>query len=345
MNITIKDKEQSQKEIQVIIPAEEMRAYADKAAKSLGGDIEVKGFRKGKAPLDVIKEHLGEERVWEQAAEDAFGTTYARAVKENNLAVISSPKVVVIKLAPNNEFIYKATVALFPNVVLPKIYDIARSIREKETREVVVAEKEIEHALDWLKKSRKVTDLTDEFAKEVGGFENIVALRKSIADGLKQEKKAKDMERVRLLILQEIAKQASLKIPQLLLDEERVKMMRELENRVGQMGLSMDDYFSHVKKTKEEIQKGWEVRAKERVEAGIILQAIAEQEEVRVSDEETEERVKHYIAHYPSTKDAERELGSADGLRSYVQGIIRNEKVFALLDGGGKATGVDKKDK
>ena len=179
----------------------------------------------------------------------------------------------------------------------------------------------------------------------MGGFEDVVALRKSIADGLKQEKKAKDIERVRLLILREIAKQASLEIPQLLLDEERVKMMRELENRVGQMGLSMDDYLSHVKKTKEEIQKGWEVQAKERVEAGIILQAIAEQEKVQVSDEETEERVKHYIAHYPSPKDAERELGGVEGLRSYVQGIIRNEKVFVLLDGGEKATGVDKKDK
>ena len=115
MEIVVKDKEQSQKEIHVTIPPEEMRVYADKAAESLGGDLEVKGFRKGKAPLEVIKEHLGEGRIWEQAAQDAFGSTYSRAVKENKLAVISSPQVAIIKLAPNNEFIYKATVAVFPN--------------------------------------------------------------------------------------------------------------------------------------------------------------------------------------------------------------------------------------
>jgi len=338
MNVIINDKEKSQKEIHVTISAPEMRVYADKAAKSLGSDLEVKGFRKGKAPLEVIKEHLGEERIWEQAAEDAFGTTYAKAVRENNLAVVSSPQVAVVKLAPNNEFIYKATVAIFPEVKLPGIYDIAKKIREKEAREVEISEKEIERAIEWLRNSRKkaevVPEVTDEFAKEVGGFPNVAALRKSIAQGLKQEKEAKEKERVRLLILQEIAKHSSLEIPQLLLDEERGKMMRELENRVGEMGLSMPDYLSHVKKTKEEIQEGWDVPAKERVEAGIILQSIADHEEVSVSDEEVEERVKHYLAHYPSPEEAEKVLGSGDGLRSYVRGILRNEKVFALLDKG-----------
>lgn len=332
MNIEIKDKEKSQKEIHVTISAEEMRSYADKAAKSLGADIELKGFRKGKAPLDVIKEHLGEERIWEQAAEDAFGTTYAKAVKESALSVITSPQVVVVKLAPNNEFVYKATVAIFPDVKLPNIYDIAKKIREKETREVVVSEEEMKRAFDWLKKSRKVTELTDEFAKEIGDFDSLDALSKNIKDGLIQEKTAKERERIHLLILQEIAKKSSLDIPQSLLDEEKGKMMRELESKVGQMGLSMEDYLSHVKKTKEEIQEGWGVQAKERVESGILLQSIADSEEVQVSDEEMEKRVKHYLAHYDSPKEAEKELGSAESLRAYVRGILRNEKVFELLD-------------
>lgn len=339
MIITIKDKEPSEKEIHVTIPAEEMREYADKAAKSLGGDLELKGFRKGKAPLEIIKEHLGEQRIWEQAAEDAFGTTYAQAVKEHGLAAVSAPQVTVEKLAPNNEFIYTAVVAIFPDVELPEIYKIAKKIREKEKREVEVSEKEMERALEWLKKSRKVEEINDEFAKEVGGFENVAALRKNIFEGLKQEKEAKEQERIRLLILQEIAKEASIKLPQSLLDEERGKMMRELENRVSQMGLSMEDYLTHVKKTKEEIQEGWDERAKERVEAGVILQAIGEQEKVQISEEEVEERVKHYLAHYPSPQEAEKELGSAKGLRSYVQGILRNEKVFALLDGAPPAAG------
>ena len=116
MQFTINNKEKSQKEIHATISKEEMEIYAKKATTFLGQGVEIKGFRRGKAPENIVKEYLGESKIWEKAAEDAFGEAYQRAVSDNSLQVVSSPAIEVLKLAPHNEFVFKAVVPVFPKI-------------------------------------------------------------------------------------------------------------------------------------------------------------------------------------------------------------------------------------
>lgn len=336
MESTIKDKEKSQKEISVTIPVDEMKEYAEKAVELLSKDVEAKGFRKGKAPKDIAEKYLGESKIWEQAAEDAFGHSYAEVVKEHQLQVISSPRVEVLKLAPGNEFTYRATVAILPEIKLPDISAVAKTIRKKEKREIELSDKEIDGALNWLVKSRSGTKLDDEFAKSVGDFKNVEELRKNVGDGLRREKEAKEKERIHLLILKEIAKKASLEISDILIDEEKTKMLRELEQRVEQMGLTLEEYEAQIKKSRKEIMEGWDDGAKDRVEAGLILRAIEEDHEIKVDDDELEKRVNQYLQHYKTPEEAEKALGDVGTFKSYVRGLIRNEKIFTLLDNNSK---------
>ncbi len=332
MDIIVKDKEKSQKEVHVTLSADEMKKYAESAIELLNKDVEVKGFRKGKAPKDIARKYLGETKIWEQAAEDAFGASYAEAVKEHQLQVISSPRVEVLKLAPGNEFTYRATVAVLPEIKLPDVFAIAKSIRKKEKREIELSDEEIDGALKWLVKSRNATKLDDEFAKSLGEFKNVEDLRKNIVNGLRSEKEAKEKERVHLLILKEIAEKSSLEISDILIDEERNKMLRELEQKVEQMGLTLEEYETQIKKSKKEIMEGWKDSARDRVEAGLVLQAIAEDQDIKVDDEEVEKRVNQYLSHYKTPKEAEKALGNVDMFKSYIRGIIRNQKIFELLD-------------
>lgn len=119
MNKTIKDLEKSQKEIFVTVSAEEMNSYAEKAMKKLAGEVELPGFRKGKAPLDLVKQKMNPMKTWEEAAHLAINDTYGKILEEEkSLHPLGQPQVEITKLAPENEMEYRLVFAVMPKVEL-----------------------------------------------------------------------------------------------------------------------------------------------------------------------------------------------------------------------------------
>jgi trigger factor len=154
MEIFVKDKSSFQKEIEVTISPMEMEPYVQRAIQKLGASLSLKGFRPGKAPLQVVKEAVGDAKIWEEAAEQAVQKSFFHACTENNLEIVSPPQVEVRKLAPGNELIYHATVEIVPHMQLSDWRGIAEQVRKKEQKEVQVEEKEVQDSLQWLADSR-----------------------------------------------------------------------------------------------------------------------------------------------------------------------------------------------
>jgi len=151
MKIGLKNLEKSQVEMEVEISPGEFQEFIDRAVFKLGENIEMKGFRKGRVPKEIIKEKIGTESLLTEAANLAVRSTYQRAVKEKNLEVISRPEVNILKMAEGNPFVYKAKFLVLPQVELPDYKKIASDVRKKE---VEVKDQELENVLKWLQKSR-----------------------------------------------------------------------------------------------------------------------------------------------------------------------------------------------
>jgi len=151
MRIGLKNLEKSQVEMKVEISSEEFQKFIDEAVFKLGENTEMKGFRKGKVPKEIIKEKIGAEGLLTEAANLAVRNSYQKAVKEKNLEVISKPEVSILKMAKGNPFVYKAKFSVLPQVELPNYRKIASDVKKKE---VEVKDQELENALKWLQKSR-----------------------------------------------------------------------------------------------------------------------------------------------------------------------------------------------
>ncbi|MDO8505323.1 MAG: trigger factor [bacterium] len=118
MQHIIKKLPKSTLEITVELTPEEMQSYLQKAATHLSQETTIPGFRPGKAPYDQIVARFGKGRVWEEAAQLAVPRAFGEIVQSQKLETIGSPSIDVIKLAPDNPFIFKATVALLPEITL-----------------------------------------------------------------------------------------------------------------------------------------------------------------------------------------------------------------------------------
>ena len=174
-------------------------------------------------------------------------------------------------------------------------------------------------------------ELSDEFAKNLGEFKDLEALKESIKDGLRHEKEHKEKDLWRLETLKEIAKKSEAQIPPILLEAEKEKMLAEMEQNLAQMGLQFEKYLEDIKKTKDELKKEWSAKAEERVMAALILRQIAQKENLQVSEEELEKEANVFLSRFQSAAQAEGQIDK-ERLKEYIKGSLLNEKAFRLLE-------------
>lgn len=166
MDIQVEDKENSKKELKVTIPLDDFEGYVDQAAQNLSQEMDIKGFRQGKAPRDVVENSVGKEKVWQEAARIAVEKTYPEALKKEDLFAISQPEVDFAQLAPGNDLVYKATFYTMPEFDLPEYKKIAKKVADEKTEEVDVEDKEVEETLERIQNSRATSKQVDREAKE-----------------------------------------------------------------------------------------------------------------------------------------------------------------------------------
>lgn len=127
----------------ITVSAEEMESHLKAAITHLAEHVEVPGFRPGKATHEALKNKLGEMAIYEEAVEQAVRVTFLETITANKIEPVGSPAIEVIKMAPGNEFIYTATVALMPIVEQLADYKTLKITKQK----VEVEDKEIDLAL------------------------------------------------------------------------------------------------------------------------------------------------------------------------------------------------------
>ncbi len=177
---------------------------------------------------------------------------------------------------------------------------------------------------------RQVPELTDEFVKKLGKFENVEAFKKNIADGMQMEKQLQEEDRIKVAILTELQKDINVDLPEVLIIRESDRMIEEIKYRISEMGMNFEDYLKQINKSEEDIRKDMRDEAKRKVLNALILREIINLEKITVSQEEIHEKTQQIINDLtyqnPNVKDIDMET-----LKGYSEEIIKNEKVFKFL--------------
>ncbi len=174
-------------------------------------------------------------------------------------------------------------------------------------------------------------ELNDAFAQTLGRFATLEELRTSVEEGLRREKEEKERERFRIAMLEDIAHKTEIPVPDVLIERELDTMFRELEKNLADTGVTPDAYYAHIKKTPESLRNDWRGDALRRVRFALVLRTLGETEHVSVSDEEVAQEARKLLTRYSSAEDAAKRLAPEEA-QEYTRGILRNEKVFALLE-------------
>lgn len=127
---------------------EDLQKYVDKAEDVLGGNLEVKGFRKGKVPKNLFKKYLDQGEVKALALEIAVEASLSDIIKNNSLDVLDTSQLSIEKNDPN-QFKYSILLDLFPRVELADLSNI-----KVKRQDLKVEEKEVDDAVEVIKNLR-----------------------------------------------------------------------------------------------------------------------------------------------------------------------------------------------
>ena len=141
MSVTVENLEKNMAKLTIEIPVEEVAKAEQRAYNKSKHQINVPGFRKGKAPRNIVEKLYGADIFMEDAVNDLLPTAYEEAVKESGLEIVSRPQIDYVQVEHGQPLIVTATVAVKPEVKLGKYKGIKLDLTAPEvTEEDILAE-------------------------------------------------------------------------------------------------------------------------------------------------------------------------------------------------------------
>jgi trigger factor len=127
---------ESMVEIEGVLTQDIIADFKKESLEHFGNTLDLKGFRKGHVPQDVIEKTVGEMAILEDSAERAISSNYPEIVATHQIYPLGRPEIIFTKLAIGNDAEFKIKTAIMPEVTLPDYKKIATDVKEDGATEV-----------------------------------------------------------------------------------------------------------------------------------------------------------------------------------------------------------------
>ena len=366
-------------EVLVNVDKDLWKKAQDKVFNKLAENITIDGFRKGKAPISMVKSRIDQGRMYNEAINEVLNPVYQDILANEDIKPMARPSFEVTKLS-DEELEIKVILVTAPEVELGKYTGIAIG---KQTAEV--SEEEVEASLNELRKQNAtiapkdgqaengdivvidfegsvdgvpfeggkaenhelelgshsfiegfedqlvgssagievdvkvkfpenygpdeiagkdavfhvkvnevkqkiLPELDDEFVKELNmpNVENVLQLQDARREQLLKQKENANKQAYLDKLLEEIRKESKFDIPEEILNEETENRRKDLENRLKQSNLDLEQYLVITRMNEEDLNKQLKAEAEKGLEAWLVLETVGQKEKIEITEEEVE---------------------------------------------------------
>ena len=412
---------------EITVTKEQFEHGLDHAFETVNKDVEIKGFRKGKAPRNVYESKFGVESLYEEAIQHVLQETYYNAVVENDIEVVAQPKIDLdpTKIKRGEDFSYRVTVAVKPEVklgeylglevnVLPvevsdfeleqeinkkldqhaemvlkeegtlengdtAVFDFSGSVdgekfpggtaenyelvigsgqfipgfeeqmvgmKSEEEKDVTVtfpedyqekslAGKEAVFACKLHEiKQRVVPELNEEFITELNdeNIKTVEDFKESVKKEIIAAKESQNENHVRQTVIRNAIDNAEFDLPEEMILEETRRSLDATKNQVKQYGLDYNTYLQYMGKTEEQLKEELKVQAKKTLEEQLVIEAIANAENIEATEEEIKEKYDEITEQYKSQNVTLEQVKQAIPESAIVSEISYKKALDLILD-------------
>lgn len=254
MATALERKENGTVTLTITIPWSRVAETKEAVVTTLIKDLEIPGFRKGKAPREVAEGKLDSGKVYEEVVQKLLPQAYSDAVKEHSLKPIVLPKIEIVEAKEKNDWVLRALTAEKPIVTLG---DYKKAVLDGKAA-----------------KRNKIWTPGQELTQN-------------------KEKKQQEQHKMTLReLLDALLSVITCQIPDLLIETEVNRSLSELLDQTKKLGLTVDQYLASTGKNAEAIRKEYAENARRSLTLEFALEAIADKEGLFVSDDDIQTAIK-----------------------------------------------------
>lgn len=419
------------RKLNIEVPASEVQAAFERALRSVQKNVAIKGFRKGKAPLQTIRSIYG-ERLKQDVIQDLIQAHYATALEEHSLDPISFPTIEFDPLEDDKNFAFTAEFEVRPEVKLlqteglrvlkeklditdKSIDDTLEELRKSRAETVPVLEtraaangdvavidfkgfidgKELENGASQdfslelgsqsfipgfeegvigmnvgdaktlninfpegyqvvelagkpvefqvtLKslKTKRLPELNDEFAKSMGPFETLAALKETIRTDFEKREGKRIHDELKNRMMRVLVDRNPVEVPNALMAEQKKALIDDFEKRMQQQGMDKAQYEDY----KQKWDSDFEQTASYMIQSSFLIDKLASDQELRATPADIELKLQEYSASMGIEVARLNEFYADKDKRARLAYQITEEKVLDYLISKSKIEEVSKEE-
>lgn len=162
-------------------------------------------------------------------------------------------------------------------------------------------------------KTKELPELNDEFASEVSEFDTLAEYKEDLRKHLEVEKENEAKRTKEDEALKKIIDKSTMELPEAMIETQCENMINEFAQRIAQSGLSMEQYMQFSGMTIDGLKEQVRPEAETRIKSSLVLEQIAKDENIEVSEDEINAEIEKMAAQYGMEADKLKEyLGDAE---------------------------------
>ena len=423
MSTTVEKISSNKVKLSFDVDAAKFDAAMDNAYLKVRGQVNIPGFRKGKAPRKLIENMYGEGVFYDEAFELVFDEVYGPAIDENKVEVVDRPEIELKQIGAGKNLQFTCEVFVKPDVTLGEYKGVsvkkettpvtdeqvdekieqerAKQATEQSVEDRPVAEgdtvnldyagtvdgvafaggtaegqtlkigshtfipgfeeqmvgmsigeeKDLDvtfpesyHAEELAGKAAvfhvKVNGITetrlpaldDEFAKDISEFDTLDEYKKDIRAKLEAQAAERDQNVFTNAVIEKVVMNATVDIPEAMIERQIDSMMRDFEYRLASQGLKLADFMKYTGQDEKAFRANYRGQAEKSVKAHLVLEAVEKAESIDATEEQIDAQIAQLAPQTgKSAEELKATLSEAD-LGYFKADAIRDNAIAFLCD-------------
>ncbi len=417
----MEDVEKNVVQLEIEVDAAKFEEGMQQSYKKNASKFNVPGFRKGKAPRNIVERYYGEQALYDDAINIVCSEAYDQAIEEKKLEPVDRPEIDIVQIGNKQNLIFTAKITIKPEVELGAYMGVEvtkadatvteddvenefNKVVEKNSRLVTVTDRPVQsgdtavidfegfidsvpfeggkgtdYSLvigsgtfipgfedqligkntgeeaevtvsfpeDYGKedlngkpalfkvtvkeiKVKELPAIDDEFAKDISEFDTLEEYKKDLRNKLEETAKHKAEHENEENVIQKVAENATVEIPKVMVEKQIDSMARDFDMRLRYQGLDLQRYLDMMGMDFEAFRGQFAARAENEVKVQLVVEKIAQIENVQVSEDEVDEDIaKAAEAYKQSAEDLKKSLRPED--MEYIKKDVAFRKTIKLL--------------
>ena len=185
-------------------------------------------------------------------------------------------------------------------------------------------------------KEKQLAELDDEFAKDVSEFDTLEELKADISSKRAQEGQRMAKQHFEDELLSKIAENATVEIPEVMVDAQINSMLREFDQQLQYQGLNLESYMKYMNTSLEQLKESYKTMAYNRVKTQLVLEKVAKVENIEVTEADLNVEIEKTAKLYNQEPEQFKTVLRAEDI-DYLKDGIQVQKTIDFLVENNKA--------